>query len=448
MKHILGGLFAFFVLSAFANAQIVINEAQILPIDKRFIELYNIGDSDIDLTGWYIQRKTATGGSFNSLITKTDFENKTIRGGGYFLISHTQLANANSDIVKNLTLTESNALRIRNSKGEDVDKLEWESIGDGKSYQRMSPNEWVIASSTPGLANSISDEEIKSSQAQSSSSNSSINDFPTEQQIFANAGKDRIVTVGADSLFEGRALGLQKEPLEGARYVWNFGNGETKEGQNVLHYYKYPGEYAVMLSVSSGQYSASDRIIVNAYQAELVISKVEDDFIEIFNKSKQELNLSWWQIQSGSKRFMIPKDTIILPNKKLIFSSDITKLDASLKENVSLLYPNGAKAVSFEQIKIPQKIVATEAVTAKLSQGKELKKQTEEAAEIAKEIPEDTSQTGSVISGFNNLGGDKNNNSGISKWFLAIFGIVAVSVAVILIGKGKKEPDDDIEIVE
>lgn len=448
MKPILGGLFAFFVLSAFANAQIVINEAQILPIDKRFIELYNIGDSDIDLTGWYIQRKTATGSSFNSLITKTDFENKTIRGGGYFLISHTQLMNANSDIVKNLTLTESNTLRIRNSKGEDIDQLEWESIGEGKSYQRMSSNEWVIASSTPGLANSISDKEIKSSQAQSSSSNSSVNDFPTEQQIFANAGKDRIVIVGADSLFEGRALGFQKEPLENARYVWNFGNGETKEGQNVLHYYKYPGEYAVMLSISSGQYSASDRIIVNAYPAELVISKVEDDFIEIFNKSKQELNLSWWQIQSGSKRFMIPKDTIILPNKKLIFSSDITKLDASLKENMSLLYPNGAEAVSFEQIKIPQKIVAAKVVTAKLPQGKELKKQTEEAAEMAKEISEDTSQTGSVISGFNNLGVDKNNNSEISKWLLAIFGIVAVSVAVILIGKDKKEPDDDIEIVE
>ena len=89
----------------------------------------------------------------------------------------------------------------------------------------------------------------------------------------------------------------------------------------------------VILEVSSGQYSASDRIIVNAYPAELVISEVNKDFIEIHNKSARELNLSWWQVQSGSERFMIPKNTIILSGKKLIFSSDVTELDTSQKEN-------------------------------------------------------------------------------------------------------------------
>ena len=147
-------LFIFFVSITFfttVSAAVVINEVQISPIDGRFIELYNTSDSDVDLTGWYIQRKTATGSSFNSLITKIDFENKTIKGGGYFLISHTQLAN--SDIVKNLTLTESNTIRMRNSNGEDVDHVEWGSIDEGKSYQRTSSNGWIITSPTPRAAN-------------------------------------------------------------------------------------------------------------------------------------------------------------------------------------------------------------------------------------------------------------------------------------------------------
>ncbi len=63
--------FSFFLVAQVASAAVVINEIQILPTSERFIELYNSGSSDVDLTGWYIQRKTATGSSFGSLVTST-----------------------------------------------------------------------------------------------------------------------------------------------------------------------------------------------------------------------------------------------------------------------------------------------------------------------------------------------------------------------------------------
>ena len=358
-------VFIFFLQFTIANAQIIINEVQISPIDERFIELYNTGSLDIDLTGWYLQRKTATGSSFGSLVTSSNFENKTIKAGEYFLISRNSASN--TDIVLNtLTITESNTIRLRNSEREDVDYIELGNIAEGESYQRISSDEWVTALPTPGFANldTNNDDQLvenESSQTQLDNSNSPLpaSDFPIEQQIFVNAGQGRDVIVGADSLFEGKSFGLEKKPLKNARYLWNFGNGETKEGQNVLHYYQYPGEYVVMLNVSSGEYSALDRIIVNAYPADIVISKVEDDFVELYNKSNKELNLSWWQIQSAGERFTLPKDTIILPNKKLIFSKSITELNTSIRENVVLLYPNGVEAVAFEQVSIPQKVVVT-----------------------------------------------------------------------------------------
>jgi hypothetical protein len=304
------------------------------------------------------------------------------------------------------------------------------------------------------LDNSSLDEDANQTQTNLNNENQQ-NNFSIEPQIFADAGEDRSVIIGADSLFEGRALGLQKKPLEGARYLWNFGNGEIREGQNVLYYYQYPGEYVVTLYVSSGQYSASDRIIVNAYPTELVISEVNKDFVEIHNKSNKELNLSWWQLQSGGERFMIPKDTIVLPNKKLIFSSSVTGLDTSVKESVSLLYPNGVEAVKFEEIKIPQKTTvvkknAGEGLSSRneVERGETLRSVTNLEKELIiekKEVTDNSSeQTASVISSFKT----QENESGIYKWLLAIFSIIAVSGGIIVYASSKKELGDDIEIVE
>ena len=64
-----------FLLPTVAFAQILFNEVTLSPTEERFIELYNSGDADVDLTGWYVQRKTATGSTFGSLVSSSKFEN-------------------------------------------------------------------------------------------------------------------------------------------------------------------------------------------------------------------------------------------------------------------------------------------------------------------------------------------------------------------------------------
>jgi len=70
--------FAFLFSFNLARAGVIINEVQLSPTEERFIELYNPGGSSVELTGWYIQRKTETGSAFGSLVSKTYFENKAI----------------------------------------------------------------------------------------------------------------------------------------------------------------------------------------------------------------------------------------------------------------------------------------------------------------------------------------------------------------------------------
>lgn len=503
MKYIVISLM-FFCPFTSANAQVVINEIAWMGSNNdgtstqnandEWIELYNNGDEAVDLSGWSLD---ADDGSPSIALEGV------INAGEFFLLERSDddsVPSIIADLIYVGALSNSGEiLRIKNNEGAIIDTVDgtenWQNIGGDNetkdTAQRISGG-WITALPTPKSANinsaSSKNENSKPNEENFEPSSSGPpstpqgSSFSVEPQIFADAGEDRNVAVGADTLFEGRSFGLKKEPLLNARYVWNFGNGEIKEGQNVLHYYQYPGEYVVVLNVSSGEYSASERIIVNAYPAELVISKVEDNFIEIRNESDRETNLSWWRLRSGDKQFIIPKDTIILPNNKLVFSSQVTGLNTNTNE-VSLLYPNGIEAVSFEEeeeIKIPQKTIAVKPAASELQQVLPIitkanpnlvtglpsqetglpnwEKNTDQTASSANPnlvtnlvtgLPswgENTEQTASVISTSLN---DSNKNSSIFKWLLATFGIVAISAgAIIFMGRSKKKLGDEIEIVE
>lgn len=102
--------------------KILIAEVQIFPREERFIELYNPNNEDIDLTGWYIQRKTESASSWNSFVSSSRFKGKTIKAKSHFLISGFE---KRGDIVMKLTLTENNSLVLKNPKRKIIDLLGW-----------------------------------------------------------------------------------------------------------------------------------------------------------------------------------------------------------------------------------------------------------------------------------------------------------------------------------
>ena len=110
-------------------ASVIISEIQILPIEQRFIELYNPNDSNVDLTGYYIQRKTKTATSWSSLVSSPNFEGKAIRASNYFLISREI---ENSDILLDITLSDDNLLVLKSLDGEVADKL---GFGEAQDFE-------------------------------------------------------------------------------------------------------------------------------------------------------------------------------------------------------------------------------------------------------------------------------------------------------------------------
>lgn len=332
-----------------ASAQVLVNEIQISPINERFIELYNSGDTDVDLTDWYIQRKTATGSSFGSLVTKTQLNGKIIKARGYFLISRSALEK--SDVVLgSLVLTESNAIRVRDSKEKDVDQIEWGSIAEGKSYQRTPSGIWEVAIPTPGSTNASAqgtNTNLSTTSSTVTSAVSNVSSFPIEPQIFANIKSNTNTTlVGAQITFTAKVFGLKKEPIENARSLWAFGDGAYREGESVMHTYFYPGEYTVVLDASSGYFSASDRIRVTVTVPNILLATGGDDvrsFVSVENRSADEIDLSNWQIFANNKTFIFPKNTFLPARKNVLFASEITGLSTPLGVTAELRFPNGER---------------------------------------------------------------------------------------------------------
>lgn len=115
--------------------KILISEIQTDPIENRFIELYNPNNYDINLTGWYLQRKTENATSFSSLVSSTYFQGKIIKAKSYFLIA----SSTDADIIFRPTLTNNNSLALKNPNREIVDLLGWGNSPDYETATATQP---------------------------------------------------------------------------------------------------------------------------------------------------------------------------------------------------------------------------------------------------------------------------------------------------------------------
>ena len=143
-----------------ALKNILISEIQIgsqFDEKQEFIELYNPNNSSVDLTNWYLQRKTSGSSSWGSYAPKSLFLNKTITAKGYFLIARNGYFTELGDIFTNYAITNSNFFVFKNSDQEVSDELNL--IGQNPDNDRslcrldFSTNDWEICVPTPGAEN-------------------------------------------------------------------------------------------------------------------------------------------------------------------------------------------------------------------------------------------------------------------------------------------------------
>lgn len=356
----------------FARAQVKINEIAwmgMLPksgestaaaSNNEWLELYNTATNSVSLEGWKVISQDGT----------PDISlHGNIAAGGYFLLergSQDLIPGFTADLFYTGAMSNSGEhLFLKNSNGSVEDEVDaslgWPA-GDNITKQTMqnTTNGWITASSTPKtqnvnsviIAQSSATAETNSSADPSNSSISRDQNNYTVPvaalllpRIKAYAGDDQTMVAGGSLDLAGNALGLKDEPLNNARFWWNFGDGEVAEGRVLNHIFKIPGNYVVGLYVSSGEYAASDYLWVKVIPNQVTVKNVvggKDGFVSLINPSDVNVDIGGWQIEDAKGNiFYLPVKTQIGAKSDVSFANDITKiLDADPYYPLTLRYPN------------------------------------------------------------------------------------------------------------
>ncbi len=338
---------------------------------REWVEAQNTGSTEISFLKWKLFEANTNHGL-------TLFQGNATTSAGGFAVFADDPAKFIADNPNYSGTVFSSNFSLSNT-GETLElKLEGVSIaqatytsgaggaGDGNSLHFVS-NAWQAGAPTPGTetvisppavpgtpdvpdtATSTDAEEETEASASPQPANSGGSTWVYKPHMFVSALVPQKAVAGAPVLFDAVAVGLKKEPLPNARYIWSFGDGGMAEGKKVQHTYHYPATYTVLVDASSGEWSALDKKEISISAPELIITGIKeggDGYIAVKNNGQSEVDLSDWLLLAGSGSFRFPRGTVIGAKKAIPFPAAVTGLPADSSSTV-LLYPNGTPVVTY-----------------------------------------------------------------------------------------------------
>ncbi len=349
----------------FANAGVTISEVAwmgSLPkagetnsqaANNEWLELANSSASLISLDGWTL---AAEDGIPNIALSGS------ISASGFFLLERT-----NDDTVQGIAANQiytgaledgGERLFLKDASSAIIDEVNASSswpAGDKNTKETMqrSGASWITASPTPRNSSSAITAPNVSTPPSFPSVASVATPSPPPPVMKVFAGEDRTAVAGGEIEFFGEAYDKYDEPFEKARFWWNFGDGDTKEGRIVSHIFQIPGKYVVGLHVSSGTLASSDYLEVLVLPNQISIADVisgEEGFIKLRNPAKAVFDIGSWVIKdSAGNSFIIPSKTKIGAGSEIAFLNRATGLlKYGPASRVAVFYPNLTEAFNWD----------------------------------------------------------------------------------------------------
>ncbi len=354
------------------QAEVVINEIMYdlsgSDDGREWVELYNNGDSNVDLTNW----KFTEGGTNHGL---TAVAGASIEAGGYAVIvddpakfsadwSNVSVLVFDSSFDLNNTGEE---LVIKNGEGEIVNSVAYDgaigAAGNGHSLQ-LSGGDWIAAGPTPGAENrdtaevpedpgddnddldDNSDDVVDESSGSSSSSRSgnSSNSVAVSSNPSLKIEVAKPVLTKIETPFYVKALGV--EAIKNVE--WSFGDGSSARYQSSSHTYLLPGTYTVLVTARAKglKEDLSARLNLTVVEPKIVIESVSAEAITLVNKSSSEVNLKDWRLVLGNQEFLFPV-TIMSASGKLSLAHAVTGFSYYRGLAGALYLPAGVEVARF-----------------------------------------------------------------------------------------------------
>jgi hypothetical protein len=378
-------LIILFLLQNFGCSALVISEIQFDPdgsdTNREWVEVYNDGATTVDFSTY----KFFEAGVNHGLAAQ---EAKTLAPGEYAVVVQDYaafVADYPSSTVKlfksSFSLSNTGeALSIKNSASSVQDSYTYSpsttGSGAGLSEQRVSgvwgkgvptPGSVNAHTSTPATTTDSTSTSTATSTATSSASTTSTttvtenvytptyytkSSWPTTEKVYLKAGDNRIAITGKEISFKPRLLNGDKQDIYTGVYNWSLGDGYAKEGREITHTYQYPGEYSVTLEVILDKSTVEDTFFIHVIDPKFTIKYTDADtgaYSEITNDSLEILDIGEMVLSREDfpvKKFIIPKNTVILPKRSIKITSELTGFATSTSE-ISLGFKNGRKVASF-----------------------------------------------------------------------------------------------------
>ena len=238
--------------------------------DNEYIEIYNFGDKNIDLTGFILKDATRSGGYV--------FPAETEIKPGEFLLIYKSVSKIS------LNNTEEQIYLLDDNENQ-IDFLEYFKTKEESSFgfdEVENTFRWS-KNLTPGAKNIFD----PAPSGKSKIPKKSYKNFPTEFSASGSTDYD---------------------------YSWDFGDGSRSTKQKISHTYKKTGKYKGFLIIDNGveEKKIDFEIKIEEYpKRSLDIIAVlpnpegtdeDNEYIIIKNNDKKEIDLSDWSIATGSKK--------------------------------------------------------------------------------------------------------------------------------------------------
>src|SRR3989344_2417565 len=298
--------------------KIYLNE--ILPnADEEFIELFNSGENDEDLSGWILRDATKTG--------KYVFpESSIIKSKDYFVVYK-------KDYKFALNNTGNESVYLYDPNETLVSSVSYNGGKENVSYNFDGISWRWSKYLTPGAENEFN--ELTGAR------------IKAERKIYKNTYAD----------FKAKVKNPDNDKL---KFTWDFGDGHRSYKKNTRHKYKKTGKYKVTLKIFDGSEETQEEFKVEVKKFpknKIKITEVspnpegkdsENEYIIVKNNSKKKINLKNWAIASGSKKLYnhpINKDLVIKPGGTVKIGRDVSKFALNNKKaKIELRYPDGKVA--------------------------------------------------------------------------------------------------------
>lgn len=166
--------------------------------------------------------------------------------------------------------------------------------------------------------------------------------------IEISAGRDRFTAVENEIDFKAYVKDSGYLPTN-LSFEWVLGDGSRKTGRDIKHRYYAPGDYAVILTVRSGDEEAVSRVTVRVIEPKVLIEDADERGITLFNSSEGEINLGNWQINAENRTFYIPDNTIIQGDGRLVLPNQVTGIEVGERGRLTLRSPENGYNHTFRR---------------------------------------------------------------------------------------------------